>query len=73
MWGVTHEPLLGPLGGAVDPLAVLLHLRVGGIPIGDTASGANIAGLPPNPCLAADGGRQMGGSGCRMGLAPLPM
>ena len=55
MWGVTHEPLLGPLGGAMDPLAVLLHLRVGGIPIGDTASGANIAGLPPNLHLD-DGG-----------------
>ena len=60
MWGVTHEPPLGPLRGAVDPLAVLLHLRVGGIPIGDTASGANIAGLPPNLHLA-DGGQLMGG------------
>ena len=54
-WGATHEPLLGPPRGVVDPLAVLLHPRVGGIPIGDTASGANIAGLPPNLHLA-DGG-----------------
>ena len=52
----------------MDPLAVLLHLRVGGIPIGDTASGANIAGLPPNLHLA-DGGEQLGGSH-RMGLTP---
>ena len=44
----------------MDPLAVLLHLRVGGIPIGDTVSGANIAGLPPNLHLA-DGGEQLGG------------
>ena len=44
----------------MDPLAVLLHLRVGGIPIGDTASGADIAGLPPNLHLA-DGGRASGG------------
>ena len=42
--------------GVVDPLAVLLHPRVGGIPIGDTASGANIAGLPPNLHLAGGGG-----------------
>ena len=51
----------------MDPLAVLLHPRVRGIPIGDTASGANIAGLPPNYHLA-DGGRLMGGW-YRMGLA----
>ena len=51
----------------MDPLAVLLHLRVGGIPIGGTASGANIAGLPPNSHLP-DGEWLMGGW-YRMGLA----
>ena len=60
IWGVTHESLLGPFLGAVDPLAVLLHLRVGGIPVGDTATGANIAGSPPNLHLA-DGEQQLGG------------
>ena len=52
----------------MDPLAVPLHPRVRGTPIGDTASGANIAGLPPN-CHLADGGRLMG-ERYRMGLAP---
>ena len=37
-----------------------MHLRVGGIPVGDIASGANIAGLPPNLHLP-DGGQLVGG------------
>ena len=67
MWGDTHEPLLGPWLWAVDPLAVPLHPRVRGISIGDTASGANIAGLPPNFHLP-DGAWLLGGW-YKMGLA----
>ena len=42
-------------GGVVGPLAVTPCTKAGGMPMGVTVRGANIAGLPLKPHLA-DGG-----------------
>ena len=55
-------------GGVVGPPAVAPRAKAGGIPVGATARGTNIAGLPLKPHLA-DGGLLLRGQH-RMGLRP---
>ena len=54
--------------GVVGPHAVAPCAKAGGIPVGATARGTNIAGLPLKPHLA-DGDVLLRGQ-CRMGLRP---
>ena len=70
-WYPLAAPKLSQVSAreVVDSATVSPPLALGGgIPFGDTAAEANIAGLPPKPHLA-DGGPLMGGW-YRMGLAP---
>ena len=71
-WGVvppSSPKALSGLGERGSGLSISATLPLGGgIPFGDTAAEANIAGLPPKTHLA-DGGPLMGGW-YRMGLAP---